>query len=99
MISLSYGHEDIAKLLLKNGANINDKNDIGWTPLMAASQGGCFKMVKLLIKRNADINAIGYNGYTALWYALGSRHFKIAKLLIKKKADMDAHHWSKTNIA
>ena len=44
-------------LLLERGANIEEVNDEGYTPLMEASREGHEEMVALLLSQGADINA------------------------------------------
>jgi ankyrin repeat protein len=34
ILAIEHGHLSLVKLLLENGANINDKTDKGFTPLM-----------------------------------------------------------------
>lgn len=42
------------KILLDNGARVNEKDQFGWTPLYYADQ---VEAVKLLIANGADVNA------------------------------------------
>ena len=47
---------DIAEFLIKNGADVNAKNNYNSTPLTIACESGNVKMVKLLVKYDADVN-------------------------------------------
>ena len=38
-VAAHLGNADIVKLLLENGADIETKNKMGWTPLLAAVDG------------------------------------------------------------
>ncbi|KAK7409434.1 hypothetical protein QQX98_008395 [Neonectria punicea] len=51
------GHEGIVKLLLEKGANVEAKDDYGWTPLLWAAENGHEGIVKLLLEKGADIEA------------------------------------------
>ena len=55
--SIVIGHVELAMLLLERGANIEEVNDEGYTPLMEASREGHEEMVALLLSQGADINA------------------------------------------
>ena len=91
LIALINREDDVARFLLQKGAEIKDKNYSDYTPLMAASWAGNYKIVKALIKRNVDLNEIsddGY-GYSALWSALSNNQLKIAKYLIRHGADVN----------
>jgi ankyrin repeat protein len=43
------GHVELANLLLERGANIEEANDEGYTPLMEAAREGHEEMVALLL--------------------------------------------------
>ena len=45
------GHVELAMLLLELGANIEEVNDEGYTPLMEASREGHEEMVALLLSQ------------------------------------------------
>ena len=46
----------IAEFLIKNGADVNAKNNYNSTPLTIACESGNINMVKLLVKYGADVN-------------------------------------------
>lgn len=48
MVAGHTGHEDIVRLLLQNGANINAANDDGMTPLLVAIAGYYYLIEKNL---------------------------------------------------
>ena len=60
----------IVSLLLQSGANPNDANIFGTTPLMAASSMANFKIIKSLLDHKADIDLQDTEGKTALMYAV-----------------------------
>lgn len=43
------GHVDLANLLIQRGANLEEVNDEGYTPLMEAAREGHEEMVALLL--------------------------------------------------
>ncbi len=67
---------DIAQLLLENGADVNAKNDTGWTPLLLLCRNNEINnledIVKFFVENGADvINAKNKNGKTPLHYLEG----------------------------
>jgi ankyrin repeat protein len=47
MYACAAGHEDIVKELLKSGANVEDNNENGHTPLMEAASAGHVAVAKV----------------------------------------------------
>lgn len=80
------GNNEVAKLLIENGSDINVKSSMG-TPLMAAVVKGNNEIAKLLIDKKADINGADPNGTTALIYAVQFQNKEILTLLVQSKAD------------
>ncbi len=66
---------------LLRGADIDARNDKGWTPLHVAANRGRWHAVQELIIRGAEVNARDNEGRTPLALAAGSRSKAVAKLL------------------
>ena len=52
--------------LLQKGANIEAKDNLGWTPLIWAAYQGHTEVVNLLLEKGANLEAKGNKGQTAL---------------------------------
>lgn len=82
---------DIArvKLLISNGADVNEKvNNV--TPLHRASERGHKEIVELLVQNGADVNAKGNQNWTPLHLAATWGKKDVAEILIAKGADVNA---------
>jgi hypothetical protein len=80
---------DIAKSLLEDGANVNEKNRVGNTPLHLAIINDSPDMVSLLLEYGANVNEKNNSGNTPLHLAKG-KGAEIAKLLLEKGADINS---------
>lgn len=81
---------ELAMLLLERGANIEEVNDEGYTPLMEAAREGHEEMVALLLSQGADINAqTEETQETALTLACCGGFLDVADFLIKAGADIE----------
>jgi len=67
--------------LLDRGADINVKNEYGWTVLMRAVMDNNIDMVELLLDHGADINAKDIGDDTALDFAQERKNQVVIKLL------------------
>lgn len=84
--------EDIARMLIDNGADVSTQEKKGCTALHFAVQSNLTNVVKLLIEKGANINAQDDYGNTPLLNALGSfdgYSKDIIILLIQAGADKD----------
>lgn len=86
----------VVKALIAGGANINDVDASGQTPLMAAARANSIEVIKLLLEvgAGASINAKDQNGQTALMYA-GPVYYadsgsEVVKALLAAGANVDA---------
>jgi len=79
----TYGHKEVAELLIAKGADVNAKDDDGVTPLFDAALLGHTAIAELLIEKGADVNAKDMGGKTALDKAIINDETKIADLLRK----------------
>ncbi|OUM60803.1 hypothetical protein PIROE2DRAFT_45896, partial [Piromyces sp. E2] len=50
------GNENIVKILIENGADLNKANKYGYTPLIIVCEKGEENIAKLLIEKGADLN-------------------------------------------
>jgi len=69
------------------GADVNAKEEDGWTPLHYAVYEGYKEIAELLIAKGADVNAKEEDGWTPLHDAATK---EIAELLIDNGADVNA---------
>jgi ankyrin repeat protein len=77
------------KECIENGADVNCKDNDGWTPLMYSSDNGHLKIVKYLIKNGVDVNCKDIGGSTPLIWSSYDGHFGIVKVLIENGADVN----------
>ncbi|MFB0552482.1 MAG: ankyrin repeat domain-containing protein [Phycisphaerae bacterium] len=81
------GHKHVAEFLISHGADVNAKENIGWTPLHSAVLHDHIDLAKLLLKKGADINAeYGRGRNTPLSVAKGVSSTEIVELLRKHGA-------------
>ena len=85
-----HGHNEIAELLIENGADVSAKSLKGLTPLHHAASEGHKEIAELLIAGGADVNAKTKSGTTPLHLAAWKGHKVIAELLIAKGANENA---------
>ncbi|MGG6298307.1 protein kinase domain-containing protein [Leptolyngbya sp. AN02str] len=95
-------YEQVVKLLVEHGADVNAQNADGWTILNVAidalpwlgpdndeSRPEVERVIKLLLDRGANVNATNRFGYTPLDSAVERNNVAIAKLLLDKGADIN----------
>lgn len=78
------GHEKVAELLLKEGANVNAVNQNGhWgtTPLHAAAHANQAKIAQLLLDHGANVKANDMEGRTPMFHTTFHKAKAVAKLL------------------
>ena len=73
---------EMITFLIKNGADVNAKNNSNSTPLFFAN----LESAKILIDNHVDVNAKDKDGATILFIA----DFELSKLLIENNADVNA---------
>jgi ankyrin repeat protein len=80
----------IAEYLIKSGANVNEEDDEGFTPLIfSTAKEPIFEAVKLLLENGADANKETHDGFTPLITAVGSHETKLVEYLIEHGADVN----------
>jgi hypothetical protein len=73
--------EEMVRMLIEKGANVNFASRRGETPLMIAAENNRLSAVKLLLMRHADVNAKRSDGKTASMIAKSAGNSAIADLL------------------
>jgi ankyrin repeat protein len=88
-IYISYNGEDCAKELLQNGANVNQKEIMGCTPLHAACKMKHSNLIKIFLENGADINALNNMKQSPLHSCLAVGNIEDAELLLESGADLN----------
>lgn len=87
--SCSNGHDEVARYLLDNKADVNSSDNDGYTPLHLASWYGHEVVVQTLLENNASVDVQDFDGDTPLLNACRYKHLSVVKLLTKYKADIN----------
>lgn len=82
-IAAMCGFQEIAEVLIDNGAKINMQDAVNFTPLHIACNFGNDKVVSLLVSHRADVNAAGGVGDRPLHLACSRGHLQVTKLLVE----------------
>jgi cytohesin len=78
------------KTLVEQGANVDTKDELGWTPLYWATCLHRIEVVKLLIANGASVRVEVNDGGTPLLQAIQGGDRELAVLLLSKGADAKA---------
>ncbi|KAI0292993.1 hypothetical protein B0F90DRAFT_1928395 [Multifurca ochricompacta] len=84
------GSVNVAKVLLKYGADVNKQGSSKWTPLHEAANSGYLEISRVLIESGADVNARSSTGRTPLLSASEEGYKDIVRLLLDHGADANA---------
>lgn len=74
-------HEEIVRALVEQGADVNARQEGGFTPLHGAAQNGQLSVVELLLQHGANPHAANDEGKTALEFARESGNEDVMRLL------------------
>jgi len=85
--AVSQNHNEVAKLLLKKGANVNHQYEGGFTPLMHAAFAENVELVNPLLENGADPNARNGEGKTPFIFAREKGHDNVVELLRQRGAE------------
>lgn len=66
---------------LNSGADVNQQDEQGWTPLNWAAGKGNVEIVRLLLDRGADVFRVGRDERTPYKIALAAKHVEVTRLL------------------
>lgn len=88
-----FGSEETVKKLIKNGANVNEKDAWGFTPLIQATIMNKPGIASFLLKQGAKVDQGDITGQTALQWAVNRRNRELVKLFLEYKAN--PNHYSR----
>lgn len=83
----NYSLDDVARLLIDSGADVNWQGQGGRSPLMVSVERGKEEVMRQLISKGADLEIRDKKGRTALFHAVSRRRVSAVKLLIDNRAD------------
>lgn len=89
IINSSNDSLEIIKLLIKNGAAVNQAALFDKTPLYAAINSGKLEVVRLLIETKADVNLASLVDESPLCTAIKLKNLKMIELLLKNGANIN----------
>ncbi|XP_072314780.1 uncharacterized protein [Eucyclogobius newberryi] len=81
---------EMARFLLKGGANVNGTDHDKKSPLMFAAEKGQSSMLKLLLQHDADTSLQDLSGWSAVEYAMNNGHYSCGDLIKQAKHKDDA---------
>jgi uncharacterized protein len=81
MFAAEFGHIEVGKLLLANGADINAVDNFNDPALNVAAFHGQLEFAKMLVEMGAELNVPGYVNRTALGHAISRGHEDVAAFL------------------
>ena len=87
--AISNEMDEVVKLLIENGTNLDEEDDYGNTALVKAVSAGRLDIAKLLIENGANLDAKNYKGDTALITAAYNGCVDIVEELIEAGADVN----------
>ncbi|XP_077062293.1 poly [ADP-ribose] polymerase tankyrase-2-like isoform X3 [Siphateles boraxobius] len=79
--------KEICELLLRKGANVNEKNKDFLTPLHLAAEKSHNDIIEVLVKHEAKVNAVDNLGQTALHRAAHRGHLQTCHMLLSAGCD------------
>ena len=89
--AISQQNNDMVKVLLRKGADVNETGESGWTALMQASYLGDSAIVSTLLnsERKQEIDHMDERNYSALILAAQRKHAEVVTLLLKAGAKVN----------
>jgi ankyrin repeat protein len=93
-VSSRQAHVEIARVLLKHGADTEARDKHGFSPLMRTAQREHVEPVLVLLEHGADVNAVNMREQTPLYIASGWATSTIVQILLGHGADAKAQCWN-----
>ena len=87
LLAIDEGYDEIAKVLLLNGASARIASEAGTTSLHKASPAGYLEICEMLLDLGADVNALDAEQLTPLMLATKASQEPVVRLLLQHRAD------------
>ncbi|MBC7529918.1 MAG: ankyrin repeat domain-containing protein [Chthonomonadaceae bacterium] len=82
-------HEEVIRILLGHGADVNGKDRYGWSALAHALTAGQWETFQILIKSGADPHLPSKNGIPLLISAVRGGNIEAVRFFLKRKFDVN----------
>ena len=95
------GYEELVKVLVKKGADVNAEDDFRQTPLLILARfaDDSFEPIAdILLNNGAVIDAQEQYGNTPLHLGIKNKHEAFVRYILKKGADLSIKTWKKENM-
>lgn len=89
ILSAKNSHDDVVRLLLKRGADIEGKDQVGRTALHVACDNNNRSTALELLDLGANVNAVDKKGNSSLHYCAQKNFAPIARLLLDRGIDTE----------
>ena len=84
------GNVELLEIAIREGADVNAKNEYGSTPLHKSARHGRLEVARALIDKGADVNAKNDDGSTPLLLSAENGRLEVVRALIEAGADVNA---------
>ena len=85
LVAAEEGKAEVVKRLLDAGADVNQADTSGRTPLMFASLNGHMAVAEMLLERGADVNQAMVDVWSPLYIAAEKGHTNVMRLLLAQE--------------
>jgi len=92
VLASRYGHEEAVRTLLDSGVDVNLRDDLGRTALIATAGEPHEALLNELLARGANVNAQDNQRNTALMFAAGRGELANVRSLLRARADIGARN-------
>ncbi len=89
MVAAGTGQIEVVQRLLQASANLEKRDNDGWTAVFYAAKFGQLRTLKLLHDAGAKLDVQDHNGWTALMVAAGTGQIEVVKHLLQAGASVD----------
>jgi ankyrin repeat protein len=83
------GQENAVAEAIKNQADVNERAEAGWTPLLMACAQGYPKIVRMLLRAGANPDIGNVRGFTPLIFGVNYSNVEVCKLLLEYEVTVD----------